>query len=138
MIRRFLQLPVQDRALLISAGLLVLSIRAALWVLPYRVVRQFLNRSRGISVEACTCSRIAWAISAVSRYIPGATCLTQALAGEVLLRKSGHQPTLHIGVAKLNSRALEAHAWIEVQGKIVLGDVGTERFTPMRAAGGVR
>jgi hypothetical protein len=136
MIGRFLKLPAQDRALLISAGLLVSSIRAALWVLPYRIVRQRLNRRRGISVNACTCSRIAWAISTVSRYIPGATCLTQALAGEVLLRTYGHEPSLHIGVAKINSRALEAHAWIEVQGKIILGDAGTERFTPLRAPGG--
>jgi hypothetical protein len=137
MIGRLLRLPAQDRALLVSAGLLVLYIRMALWVFSYRIVRQRVNRRRGISVNACPCSRIAWAISTVSRYIPGATCLTQALAGEVLLRTYGHQPSFHIGVAKSNSRALEAHAWIEVQGKIILGDAGIERFTALRAPGGV-
>jgi hypothetical protein len=137
MIGRFLKLPAQDKALLISAALLVLSIRAALWILPYRIVRGRLDRRREVRVNPFSCSQIAWAIPAVSRYIPGATCLTQALAGEVLLRTSGHEPSLHIGVAKPNSRVLEAHAWIEVEGKIVLGVAGTQRFTPLRAPGGV-
>ena len=136
MIGRFLKLPARDRALLISAALLVSSIRAALWVFPYRMVRRRLARRQGVSGNACDCSRIAWAISAVSRYMPGGTCLTQALAGEAMLRSYGYEPSLHIGVARSNSRALEAHAWIEVQGKIILGDAGTERFTPLRAPGG--
>lgn len=138
MISRFRRLPAHDRALLLSAGGLVFLIRVALWVLPYRVVRQWLIRHRETKRPTYDCSRIAWAVSAVSRYVPRATCLTQALAAEDLLHTYGYEPSLNIGVAKNHSRGLEAHAWVEVQGRIILGDAGSERFTPLeRTRGGV-
>ncbi len=135
---RFLRLPAPDKALLMTAAVLVISSRVALWLFPYRVVRERLNRRKTISKKTLSCSRIAWAISAVSRFVPGATCLTQAVAAEALLRSHGYAPNLHIGVTKNKSQALEAHAWIEVHGDIILGNAGVERFTPLRAPGGER
>src|SRR3954468_11959023 len=116
---RFLRLPASDKALLMTAAVLVIYTRVALWLFPYRVVRERFMRRRAVGGKNPSCSRIAWAISAVSRYVPGATCLTQAIAAEALLRSHGYTPNLHIGVTKTKSQALEAHAWIEVQGDIV-------------------
>jgi hypothetical protein len=138
MVGRFLRLPAHDRALLFSAMRLVLFIRAALWVFPYRVVRQRLLQHRASKTQNSDCLRIAWAVSAVSRYIPGATCLTQALAADDLLRTYGYEPSIHIGVARNRQKVLEAHAWVEIQGRIILGNAGVERFTPLqRESGGV-
>src|SRR3954453_11602233 len=122
MIRRFLKLPARERLLILEAAILVASVRAALWVIPYRILTKWLRGRGEPRGEIYTCPQIAWAVSAVSRYVPKSTCLTQALAAETLLRKYGHQPSVHIGVAKSDAQSLEAHAWVTVQGRIILGD----------------
>jgi Transglutaminase-like superfamily len=136
-IGRYLSLMPEDRALVLRAAFLVSFVRACLWVLPYRTVRRLLAQPVEARQSDYPSSRIAWAISSVSRYVPGATCLTQALAAESLLRFYGYEPSLHIGVAKNSSRALEAHAWIDVQGTTIVGNVGVERFTPLKPRRGL-
>jgi hypothetical protein len=67
------------------------------------------------------------------------TCLIQALAAQTLLHRWGHSTSLRIGIAKGATGQLEAHAWVETQGKIVLG--GAEvcaRFTPLPPLEGER
>ena len=44
--------------------------------------------------------QMVWAVTVVSRYLPGATCLTQALAAQALLTQSGFPSQVEIGVAK--------------------------------------
>jgi len=41
-----------------------------------------------------------------------------------LLRKKGHASDLRIGVRKGNGQPLEAHAWVEYQGVVVIGARG--------------
>ncbi|MGH9900718.1 MAG: lasso peptide biosynthesis B2 protein, partial [Pyrinomonadaceae bacterium] len=62
-----------------------------------------------------------WAVNTSARYVPGATCLPRALATKVLLARSGHRASLCFGVAKDAGGRLEAHAWVESQGRIVVG-----------------
>lgn len=50
-----------------------------------------------------------------------ADCLVQALAAERWLGRRGISSKLHIGVRKDSRAALEAHAWLEVGGRIVTG-----------------
>lgn len=136
MIRAFLRLTRHDQALVFRATFLVSLVRISLCLLPYRRVRRTLANPSVASGARVHYSRIAWGVSAVSRYIPGASCLTQALAAEYLLRSYGYDPELHIGVAKNESRHLEAHAWIDVEGRTILGSAGADRYTPLRARGG--
>jgi hypothetical protein len=71
------------------------------------------------------------AVAAVSRFVPTATCLTQAFAAQMMLARAGHATDLRIGVAKRDG-ALEAHAWLEYQGTVVYGELpGFSRFTAM-------
>jgi hypothetical protein len=66
--------------------------------------------------------RIAWAVDAVSRHMPvDVTCLTQALATEFLLGRLGQPSNLRIGVAKDEQNELQAHAWIEIEGRVLIG-----------------
>lgn len=65
--------------------------------------------------------KIAWAVTTTSLYVRRATCLTRALAANVLLQQHGHPSLLRIGVAKNELERLEAHAWVESQEKIILG-----------------
>jgi hypothetical protein len=132
MLQRLLQLSSPDRWLLAQSGFLVLYVRIGLWVLPYNALRSSLLRRPKTPYGQYPSSRIIWAVSAVSRYIPKASCLTQAIAAETLLRINGYPAAVHIGVARSETQAFEAHAWVECQGRIVLGRLGIERFTPLR------
>jgi hypothetical protein len=62
----------------------------------------------------------------------GAKCLARALVCQVLMARRGYSPELRIGVAKSQEGTLEAHAWIESQGQVVIGDLKElPRFTQL-------
>lgn len=65
---------------------------------------------------------IAWSVQSAARFVPGASCLTQALAAHVLLEQGAHPSTLHIGVSRERGR-FEAHAWVEEAGSILIGEL---------------
>lgn len=123
---KFTRLPAPDRSLLIYSALLLAGVRLGLWLLPFRSMRRLLvklNRDRHDSqaVEPATIDRVSWAVTVASRYIPKATCLTQALATKVLLCHRGQPAVLRIGVMRSNRGEFLAHAWIESNGKVVIG-----------------
>ena len=110
--------------------------RLGLWVLPYRMVEakaERLGRPRPRHGRRRVGTvRTAWAVEAVAGSIPGASCLTQALAADVMLRRAGFTPQIRIGVAK-DRHTFEAHAWLELDGEVLVGDHDLQRFTPLRA-----
>ena len=89
------------------------------------------KRSSSPELARETGRRIGWAVSAVSRIVPGATCLAQALAAEYLLVGAGCPAVLHIGARNDEASGFEAHAWVVSDGEIIVGDVGVDRFTPL-------
>ncbi len=138
--RKLRALPAADRSLLAETALLMLGVRAGLRLLSFDALRRCLERPfsprRG---PPRTPERVAWAIAAVSRRMPGTTCLVQSLAAHALLRKHGYRPELHLGVRAPGGGAavpLDAHAWVECEGRVVVGDVdGLEaygRLQPVR------
>ncbi len=77
--------------------------------------------------------QLAWAVGVSSRYLPKATCLVQALALHLLLQQAGHQASLHIGVDNATGGRLEAHAWVESQGKVLMDGPNISKYTPLLA-----
>ncbi len=139
-LNKFLRLPAADRSLLVRSVVLVGAARLALWALPFNVVRRLLSRpARRSSASYATTERIGWAISVAKRFVPNGNCLPQALAAESLLRRSGHPVELRIGVAKTDQGRLEAHAWVESGGRLVVGDLtqGLDTYTPLPPLPGV-
>jgi hypothetical protein len=63
---------------------------------------------------------IAWAVEVAARHIPGAACLTQALTAQYLFSTAGYRTDLKIGVRRM-AREIQAHAWVERDGKVVAG-----------------
>jgi Transglutaminase-like superfamily len=127
---KFLQLPFGHQKLLFQALVVVGLIRIGLWMLPFRTVMRGLSvltrRDVPESLEGTTAeqdldNRVGWRVKTVSRWIPGATCLTQALATQMLLSRRGQESDLRIGVAKGEGGKLEAHAWVELNGKVIIG-----------------
>lgn len=133
-LRKFLRLPPADRRLLASAGLLLGAINLALSLLSFQIVRKLLARmeqgsARPTRMGQPSSERIAWAVAVASRYVPKASCLTQALAARVLLIRQGHPAHLHIGVARIGGSEVSAHAWVESGGRAILGGSEKESYT---------
>jgi hypothetical protein len=125
-IRRLLCLSSQEKRLLIKSACLLVLIRVGLSLLPFETLLRFLRRGpappyTSQSEDSVLIDRVAWAVSSTSRYIPFATCLTQALTANLLLRRLGQRSHLRIGVARNKEGKFEAHAWVESRGMIVIG-----------------
>lgn len=135
-VAKFLRLPSPERHLLLKAVFLLGGIKLGLSLLPFPVLRQLLTRARGVSgkgehISRPSVERSGWAVMVAGRYVPRATCLAQALAVQVLLVQQGHVARLCIGVAKGPRGQLEAHAWVESQGRVVIGGPTCKRYTPL-------
>jgi hypothetical protein len=135
----FLRLSAPERQLLIKAALLLAAIRLGLGLLPFHTLRHLLAKVAEAptgfrETDRSSADRIAWAVEAAGRHLPRAgTCLTQALAAQVLLARRGYPALLRIGVVKSEEGRLEAHAWLESRGRIVIGGSGLERYIPLGA-----
>lgn len=136
-LRKFLALSDRDRRLIVSAVFLLGAIRLGLWLLPFQTLNRLVQKISQVNtdlqeVNLANVDRVAWAVSVASRYIPGALCLAQALATQVLLGRRGYQTDLRIGVARGKKGQLRAHAWVESGGKIVTGGLGNCLYTPVQ------
>lgn len=134
-VNKFLGLPAADRSLLLRSALLIAGARLSLWVLPFNTVRRLFERSttRTASPPVPTPERIGWAISVAKRYVPVGNCLPQALAAASLLGRNHYPVEFRIGVVKTERGGLEAHAWVESGGRLVVGDLtqGLSTYTPL-------
>jgi Transglutaminase-like superfamily len=123
LLTRSIRLPAADWRLLVRAGTLLVVMRLALPVLPFRIIRKLGRETSQVdrSDPLLPLPRIVWALGWANRIFPGATCLPRALAAESLLRRMGHPAILHIGVARGRRRPVDAHAWVECGGEVVAG-----------------
>jgi hypothetical protein len=67
-------------------------------------------------------NRVAFAIPRAAARVPWrATCLVQALAAQSWLARMGIASELKLGARKVSGGRLDAHAWLEAGGRIVVG-----------------
>ena len=117
--------------------MLLATVRLALWIVPFASLRRWatrLARPRDTSPVAAPlpAERIAWAVSAVGRRVPGGgNCLAQAVTASILLGRHGYTPRVRIGLVRSGLRGLEAHAWVEQEGSVLLGGPDVSRFAPV-------
>jgi hypothetical protein len=139
--RQVIRCLAHDRGLLISALALVSAIRLGLWVFPVRTVGHvfgwFVPSVPG-TLDPSVPERVARAVVRASRVVPDATCLTQALAAQVLLERHGLPTRLHIGVVRDSGHAVRAHAWVESRGVTVIGGALPGRWSPLLTIEGAR
>ena len=127
----FLKLSFEDKHILIKSFFLLWIIRIMLWILPFSVIQKVIGKFIIVSGEShdIPLKKLTWAVAVMSRYVPKATCLTRALAAQILLTGQNYRSNLKIGVSKAEGN-FEAHAWLESDNKIVLGESETE-FVPI-------
>src|SRR5690606_6077755 len=87
-----------DRALLFRSLSTVVAIRLALWLLAPRHILKFVRGRVDAAptgkADSPQVRRIGWAIRASSRRVKDASCLTQALAGQLVLAEYGFRSDL--------------------------------------------
>ena len=135
-IHKFLNLSSSERRLLIKKWILLGVIRFGLELFPFSTLRKLLFKltflfsapTKDFSEEY-----LVWSVAVVSPYIPKTTCLAQALAAQFLLQQAGHRACLHIGVEEAEKGSLKAHAWVESQGRILIGGFDLNRYTHLLA-----
>jgi hypothetical protein len=134
-LRKILDLSNDDRRLLLQAFAAVVGTSVAVRLLPGSVILRKVAEEVPLSVrrQSPTIERIAWAVAVAARYIPGSKCLVQALAGRNLLASYGFRSEIRIGVAKDPKKWLTAHAWVEVDGKTLIGG-DTAGYAPLIGA----
>ncbi len=124
-----------------GAVLLVFLMRCGLASLGFAKLGRLLSRFERTHPKAANGSadvdRIVWAVSAAGRVVPGGKpCLPLAMASQWLLRRRGFVTDLRIGVMRGDSGRLEAHAWVELNGRILIGQTPSlERFERLPALG---
>jgi len=116
-----------DRMYLLKAATLMIFVKIALRVIPFKRLYGFLSRLAPVPAASRTETRDLYqalrAVEITSRYTPlESTCLVQALTGQVLLARKGIPAELQIGVARGTANQVEAHAWVLCQGKVVIGN----------------
>ena len=141
-LKKFFELAPAQRSLLVRTFALVGIVRSALWVAPFPLVRRVTNRWARLRPDASTSpsqaseqiADVTLAVTRASRFVPRATCLTQALATRILLARRGIASVVRYGAARGADGNFLAHAWVESEGRVVIGGVTSpNRYAPFPA-----
>ena len=137
-IANFFALVPSDRSLVRRTLLPLLTMRAATWISTLERVGRIAERMsrpvRGDMASRPSPDRIAWAVTATSRVVPGGSnCLVRALAAGIVLKRYGYASELKIGVMKPVGGRFEAHAWLESGGRVIIGDFQLDQYVPLAA-----
>ncbi|MBK8335806.1 MAG: lasso peptide biosynthesis B2 protein [Sterolibacteriaceae bacterium] len=132
-ISKFLRLRFSKRWLLLKAAMLLSTVRISLWLFGYQSVRPLVERGCALSPRlfdtAATAEEMAWAVAQVGSVVPGGRhCLSQALALRVFLARRGVQVDVSFGVRRGPDSLVIAHAWIEHDGRILIGGTNLDSF----------
>jgi len=113
--------------------------RLSVVVIPARFLTAWLAncpRTATDSAGRAVLDEVRFAVITAARNVPwNAVCLPQAIAGKLMLARRGYASTLHLGVARTPAGGLLAHAWLEVDGQIVVGELGIRGMTPVARFG---
>jgi hypothetical protein len=138
-LKRFLRLPADERGLLSRALLYAAAARACVSLVTFRAICRYVAGSAAPAHAGVRYSpgRIAKAVGAAGRVVPGSTCLSEAMAAHVLLRRSGWTSVLCLSIqpARAGGAPFQAHASVESEGRIVLGGAAGETFAALARIG---
>lgn len=119
---RILSLSGSEAFFLCRCLLVVVTVRLGLTLFSYNRVRGVVTRLNARQCASMGELRlVAWGVAAAARFVPGATCLTQALSGQYLLARKGNASNIRIGIERGTGEQLKAHAWLVSDNQIVLG-----------------
>jgi hypothetical protein len=124
----FARLSKRDRKLLLLATIYLIACSLKLRTQSFGKIQIWATRRHS---DKAPLHRLIWAVKVATNIVPGATCLTQALALQKLLSKNNLTSELGIGVGKLDDQ-FRAHAWLTHKGDVLIGEAELEKYTMLR------
>jgi Transglutaminase-like superfamily len=122
-----------------EAALLLGVSRVLLLTVPFRRIAPLLSRPPAgapTPVDPLLSRSVRRAVTIAARNVPfRAVCLPQAMAAKFMLARRGQPSTLHLGIGKDDAGNLMAHAWLQSDGAIVVGEAGVGDVTPIARYG---
>jgi hypothetical protein len=129
---KFRHLPRGEKVLFLLILATLFLVRAGLSVLPFLTLQKIILKLASFKPfrqqnDLLTTGTIIRIVRQASRFVPFATCLTQALTGLLFIQLNGEEADLKFGVSIDLNQQFAAHAWLEREGKIILGKVPEHR-----------
>ena len=120
-------MPAGDWALVLQAAASMLISQIGLYFIKFESLQRWATRAKRTK-QTLPISKLIWAAMIGTRIMPNSTCLGRALATSRLLARNGYKSTLHIGVRR-TAGELEAHAWVEYDGRAIVDTGEALHFT---------
>lgn len=133
--RKLVSLRGDERTVMLQAAALLPAVLLVQTALPFKRWRPLLTRPAPHAKKTLTPAEIALAVDRARRGMPGVyKCLPVAYTGHLLLHRHGHDSTVQVGVSRDQGGKVEAHAWVEIDGQVLIGDQpDLRRFVPFPA-----
>ena len=136
---RFFKLSNSEKLLFLKAIVLLPVYQCYVKLLPFRYLKKLLKLESCSSASEhqsiATLSEVSPVVRAIKRvdcYFPliSGRCLAQALVVRRLLHQKKINSVLHLGVKHdQGSETMSAHAWLCIEGGIVIGEHDKEQYT---------
>lgn len=126
---RLLRLDSRRRILLLSTFATLCLVKIGLFFLPFQKLESLIEKlsnflQRNSLPNRANIKEIVNSVNTCSKYVPGkAKCLARALTTQTIMQVFGYTPQLKIGVTRAKSGAIQAHAWVEYQDIVVIGEL---------------
>ena len=115
------RLSAEQRRLLVHAIVVLTAASAAVALLPFRRAVSFGHPAPG-GKRRPNVSDCVWAVKAAAKRLPWRTmCIEQGIALQRMLRRGGVDAVLHYGARHDLSGGLQAHVWVSVAGRTIIG-----------------
>jgi hypothetical protein len=135
-LRKAFQISASEWLLVIQAMGWFAVVEFGLRVLKLKTLLALLQNDRRTEREGCertptSPERVGYCVEVASRLHPlRPTCLKKALVLFALLARRGVKARVVVGTAKSDGK-LDAHAWIEHEGRVILGGPARERYSTL-------
>jgi len=119
----FFRLPLKEKWLFFHILFWIIITKFHLKFFGFKKTKHLIeNKVNSISAKKrrFQAAKIIHFINLITNYLISGTCLVKALTGFLILKKNSYNPELQIGLKK-DGAQLEAHAWLTLDGEIILG-----------------
>ena len=123
-LRKFLGLPTHLKLLFLAAVFLIAISILFLRIFLFPHVQRFVANKKIGRPSRISSLQIVRAVQAAALLFRKGNCLPQALVALYLLKINGYGSELKIGVLPDGSR-IQAHAWLEQDGRVLIGGAGS-------------
>ena len=134
-LRKFIHLPLKEQRLFLEAWFFLALMKTAVALFPFRRIASLLGKPGAINAGEYPAHLLppAQAVGLAVRRAATATpwtstCLLQAFAGRLMLRRRKIPSVIFIGVLKAGDDALKAHAWLACGEVILTGEREREPY----------